>query len=80
MKTTFYFTTYLTESEHYIIENDIRKLCNKLGVDVIYYRRFKNGHIPCYRECKLACDKIEGLKILKSLDIPFNNFFKKNTL
>lgn len=78
MKTTFYFTTFLTESEHNIVESEIRELCNRLGVNVIYYRPFKTRHIPCYRECKLACGRRVGLKILKSLNIPFENYFSKD--
>jgi hypothetical protein len=48
-----YFTTDLTENEHGYVQEDIRKYCAENNLEMIYYRSFKTGHIPCQRECKI---------------------------
>jgi len=52
----FYFTTTATEGEHSFIEHDyIRPYCTRFkGVEVVYYRKFKTGHVPMNRECKIS--------------------------
>lgn len=35
MKTDFYFTTNLTENEHYIVEDMIRNKCKELGLTTV---------------------------------------------
>lgn len=50
----FYFTLRLTECEHDIVEHDIRRWAGKRGLKVRYYRQFKTGHVPTYRECKVV--------------------------
>lgn len=53
MNTEFYFTIYLTENEHYFVEDELRQYCDKHGLEMVYYRSFKTGHVPCQRECKI---------------------------
>ncbi len=77
MKNDFYFTTYLTENEHSIIENMIRNKCDELGYEVKYYRQFKTGHVPCQRECKIMAEPWKVEKMLDELDITYDNYFKK---
>ena len=77
MKTTFYFTQYLTESEHCVVESMIREECAARNIEVIYYRPFKTGHIPCYRECKLNCPPKIGRQILEKLDIQDQNYWNE---
>jgi len=77
VKTTFYFTQYLTESEHGIVENMIRGECAAQNIEVLYYRPFKTGWIPCYRECKLNCQPKIGREILKKLDINEQNYWNE---
>lgn len=69
MKKDFYFTLYLTESEHSIVEWMIREECAKRNINILYYRRFKTGHVGCYRECKIDVEPIIGQQLLKDLDI-----------
>lgn len=78
MKTDFYFTQNLTESEHGIVESMIREECKLRGIEVIYYRKFKTGHIPCYRECKINYSPKVGRMILEKLDIEEQNYWKEN--
>ena len=78
MKTDFFFTTYLTENEHFIVADLIRQECSRLGIQVAYYRPFKTGHVPMYRECKLACSPEIGAKILKDLKVDFGNYHKSH--
>ena len=54
MKTEYYFRLKLTENEHYIIEDSIKDFCNKNDLQLVYYRKMKNGHIPMVRECKIT--------------------------
>ena len=78
MKTDFYFTTYLTENEHCVVEMMIRDECRKRGIEVSYYRRFKTGHVPCYRECKILAEPKIAKEILKSIDVSWGNYFAEN--
>lgn len=75
MKTNFFFTTKLTENEHCIVEGMIREECQKQGIKVVYYRKFKHGHIPLYRECKLECEPWRGIKVLEDLKIDYGNYY-----
>lgn len=50
-----YFCLRLTEFEHLLAEGSIRHwadICG--GVEVRYYRKLKDGHVPMYREVKLT--------------------------
>lgn len=59
-----YFTLKLTSNEHDIVEWEyIRPFCKRLGVDLIYYRQFKTGHIPMHRECKITGLNNKGLSL-----------------
>jgi len=77
MRNEFYFTLNLTENEHYIVEDMIRDFCSKNSIKVIYYRKFKNGHIPMYRECKIQGDIPKFIKYLQSERIKIDNINKK---
>lgn len=59
-----YFCLNLTENEHYIVEDMIRKECNRLDCQLKYYRQLKEGHIPMYREVKV-CGTMKQLNSLK---------------
>ena len=74
----FYFTTYLTENEHYIVEDIIREECKKRNFEVEYYRKFKNGHVPMYRECKINAPKNQVVAMLEELGIDFENYNKQS--
>ncbi len=78
MKSDFFFTTFLTENEHYIVEDMIRSKCKELNIPVLYYRKFKTGHVAMYRECKLGCSPKIGESIMKNLKIKFGNYHKSN--
>lgn len=75
MKKDFYFTQYLTESEHGIVEMYIRQECAARNIEVLYYRPFKTGHMACQRECKIDCSPQVGREILKKLDIQEQNYW-----
>lgn len=51
-KDEHYFTLNLTEAEHNIVENELRKLCDKKGLELIYYRKMVD-HIPMFREIEI---------------------------
>jgi hypothetical protein len=74
MKKDFYFTQYLTENEHSIVEMMIREECAARNITVVYYRPFKNGHVPCQRECKIDCPPKIGMQILEKLNIEYQNY------
>lgn len=50
----WFFTLSLTENEHHIVEDMIRRFCEENDIEVKYYRKFKTGHVPMERECKLV--------------------------
>ncbi len=64
MKHELFFTLYLTENEHYIVEGIISEECQKFGCELVYYRKFKNGHHPGYREVKIQSKEKSDLNKL----------------
>jgi len=61
-----YFRLSLTENEHYIVNDMLSQKCSELGVDLLYYRKLKNGHIPTIREVKVVGEKL--YRVQKYLD------------
>jgi len=53
-----YFCLHLTENEHDIVEHNIKEESEKLGLELKYYRRLKDGHVPMYREVKVVGPKL----------------------
>lgn len=53
-----YFRLSLTENEHYIVNDMFYRKCNELGLNLMYYRKLKNGHIPSIREVKVVGEKL----------------------
>lgn len=51
-----FFTLKLTENEHEIVSGIIQDECVEFGCELVYYRKFKNGHVPMWREVKIKCD------------------------
>jgi hypothetical protein len=47
----------LTEDEHFIVEDMLQKKCDEIGAKLIYYRKLKDGHVPCIREFKISGEK-----------------------
>jgi hypothetical protein len=52
-----YFCLHLTENEHYLAE--FKEQCDFLGLEVKYYRKLKDGHVPMFREVKIVGDKLK---------------------
>lgn len=50
----FYCCLNLTETEHYIIEEELSRLCKENCLTLHYYRKLKDGHVPMYREFKIS--------------------------
>lgn len=72
----FFFTTYLTENEHDAIKNMISNWCAVNESHMLYYRKFKNGHVPMWRECKISGKVGEFINWLKEEKIWYNNYHK----
>ncbi len=77
MKDELYFTLCLTENEHYIVEDMIRDFALKNNINVIYYRKFKNGHVPTHRECKIKGNIGKFKNFLRKERVLIENFNKK---
>lgn len=83
MKEEFYFTHSLTSNEHDIVEYEIREYCNKNNLEVRYYRKFKTGHVPTQRECKIIGEQ-KDINIFKNyfenVEFPliFENYWKSD--
>lgn len=75
-KREFYFTHSLTESEHDIVKLQLEQECQKRGLTLQYYRKFKTGHIPSQREVKILGDMGQILKLLKEMDLHYGNFWR----
>ena len=69
MKDSFYFVTCGTESELSCVANDLLEKCAKEGVELVYFRTLKTGHIPTFREVKLNCEEWCALKIIRESKI-----------
>lgn len=76
MKDTFYFITKLTEFEHGIVEGILREELEAIGWELLYYRQFKTGHVPTYREAKTNAPRWVVLNICmdRYLDIVSGGF------
>lgn len=48
-----YFCLYLTENEHYIVQDQLALKCLCEGWKLMYYRELNEGHVPMYREVKI---------------------------
>lgn len=77
----FYFTLRLTSTEHDIVEFQIRDYCARNKLEVKYYREFKTGHVPGYRECKLIGPSEEINRFKRwcaelPCSIPLGNFWR----
>lgn len=66
-KGEFYFCLYLTENEHYIVEDRLLKWCDELNLSMLYYRQLKDGHIPMYREIKIVGDSVSLGKLYQRM-------------
>jgi hypothetical protein len=53
MDKLLYGCFYLTENEHFIVEDILQKKCDEIGAKLVYYRKLKDGHVPCVREYKI---------------------------
>lgn len=62
MSREFFFTLGLTESEHSFVEEMIREKCAELGLTLVYYRKFKTGHVPMQREVKITGERLSEFK------------------
>lgn len=63
-----YARTYLTESEHDFVEDEIRQYCQENEIKFIYYRKIKTGHIPCFREFKVSGTRGQIMKFVEYLN------------
>lgn len=70
MKDAYYFVIRLTEGEHEIVSEDIKNYCENTenGVEFKYYRKFKTGHEPMFRECKVRGNRKCIAKFKQFLD------------
>lgn len=57
MNKEIYFCLCLTENEHDIIKDSIQLYCEENGLELKYYRKLKDGHVPMYREVKVCGDQ-----------------------
>lgn len=73
-----YFTPHGTESDHAAIEYILRKNCEALGLSMTYYRQFKNGHVPLWRECKIKGKMSDLINVWEDLGAQINYFHVKN--
>lgn len=80
VKSDFYFTIRLTETEHNIVRESLIKECCNRNFKLIYYRKFKNGHVPTYRECKIEGNVSKIKQMLKELNLEIGNINKKTIL
>lgn len=78
MKNIF-FTISLTESEHGFVKNMFEEFCLTHELKLVYYRKFKTGHVPMYREVKIE-GSVENLnkfkKYLKTEKIKVGNYHR----
>jgi hypothetical protein len=58
-----YARSYCTENEHYLLQDELIKYCSENEIKLIYYRKLKNGHRPCWREWKVAGQRGAVLKL-----------------
>ena len=78
MKDELYFTQRATENEHFVLEEEIAEFCSENpDVELVYYRKFKTGHIPEYREIKIKGNIGKFLKFAEEKDITIQNYWQQ---
>ncbi len=76
MDEEYYFCLHLTESEHNFVKYDIEEYCKNNKLQLKYYRKFKNGHIPMYREVKVIGKTINRFKQFLKINMIENYIVK----
>lgn len=64
MNEELYFCLRLTENEHSIVEGMIEDICFSNILQLKYYRKLKEGHVPLIREVKIVGPR-EGINRFK---------------
>lgn len=75
-----YARTYLTENEHWIINESIGTYCNLEGLNLHYYRKLKEGHIPMWREFKVSGERGKVLEFVDEYDTVIDNRWRGKSL
>jgi hypothetical protein len=79
MNDEYYFCLRLTENEHGIVEYELREKCDELGLEMIYYRKLKEGHVPMLRETKIVGNRTSLFKLGQHMENErLNNHLEKN--
>ena len=75
-----YFCLHSTENEHYVIADELKKKCKEFGLQLIYYRELKEGHIPMCREVKIVGAKLWAMEnyLRDEKSGPLMNFVMEN--
>lgn len=78
----FYFCLYLTENEHDAVHGYIQEFCDSNKKSrLMYYRKLKDGHVPMYREVKVAIhrDDLRGwYGLVKDERLGFEDYIVEN--
>lgn len=70
---------YLTENEHYCVQSDFEKKAEELGLNFLYHRKLKEGHVPMFREMKFVGEKEAINRFKKFLTVnKYTDNMKKN--
>lgn len=69
-----YFCLRLTEKEHFIVEEEIKKVCLQYNATLKYYRQLKEGHVPLYREVKIVAEKENLNRVIHEITRKENSF------
>lgn len=77
MNEEIYFTTHLTETEHNIVHELLKEQCAKRNLELVYYREFKQGHVPMYRECKVRGKIGNIVKMISDIELETDNANRK---
>jgi len=57
-KGELYSLVQAIENEHCCIEKIVRDFCAIRGMDCVYYRKLKRGHVPTFREFKIRGNEL----------------------
>ena len=80
MKDTFYFHVSGTECEHSFLEEFFKEGLEKRGYELLYYRKFKKGHVAMEREAKTNAPRWVVLELCAewNINIVASGFYYKN--
>ena len=68
-----YARSCCTENEHHLLQDKLMKYCLENKIELVYYRKLKKGHQPCWREWKVKGHRGAVFKLAEAFKDEINS-------